>query len=92
MAQLPDASVDDKKVHVRGLSVNDVGFFEGPEKLLEMWFRLQPQSSTNCDSTNDLETSNSGLRIIPRYVYYRTFVQCILKCFSLNKLHCTHKN
>lgn len=76
MAQLPTANVPDRKAHISCFSVDDVGFFEGPEKLLEMWFHLPPLSPAECISTTDLEprSSNisSGLRIIPRYVYYDT--------------------
>ena len=42
----------------RVFSVVDVGFFEGAEKLLEMWFDL-PGSQ---------EGSSLGLRAVPKYV------------------------
>ena len=66
MAQVPEASVDDKKTNC--LSVDDVGFFEGPEKLLEMWFHLFPQGTTN-HGVSSVDSNSSGLRIIPRYAY-----------------------
>ena len=76
MAQLPKGNVPGTKAHISCFSVDDVGFFEGPEKLLEMWFHLPPLSPAEHISTVDLETRSSnissGLRIIPRYVYYDT--------------------
>ena len=42
----------------RVFSVEEVGFFEGAEKLLEMWFDL-PGSQ---------EGSSLGLRAVPKYV------------------------
>lgn len=42
----------------RVFSVEEVGFFEGAEKLLEMWFNL-PGSQ---------ERSSLGLRAVPKYV------------------------
>ena len=74
MALLPKANVPDAKARVNSFSVDDVGFFEGPEKLLEMWFHLPPLSPAEYISTTDLKTRSStihsGLRIIPRYVNF----------------------
>lgn len=80
MAQLPSGSEDDrKKVHIRRFSVDDVGFFEGPEKLLEVWFHLPPQAPTEVELTTQGDQEkmkyssrdvNAGLRIIPRYVCF----------------------
>ncbi len=51
-------------------SVEEVGFFEGPEKLLEVWFDLYPldEDETSCTKTalNGHCDYNKGLRIIPR--------------------------
>jgi len=44
----------------RRFSVEEVGFFEGAEKLLEMWFLL-PETQ---------EESSRGLRVIPKYVQW----------------------
>ena len=41
--------------NLRRFSADDVGFFEGPEKLLEIWFELG----------KPVEASG-GLRILPR--------------------------
>ena len=57
------------------ISVDDAGFFEGPEKLLEVWFRLPPQSTPEArrnildedTSTHGFMDCAKGLRIIPRY-------------------------
>ena len=73
MAQLPKASVPDAKTQINCFSVDDVGFFEGPEKLLEMWFHLPPLIPAEYIPSIDRETRSSnissGLRIIPRYVH-----------------------
>ena len=45
----------------RRFSVEEVGFFEGAEKLLEMWFLLPGTE----------EASSMGLRVIPKYVQCR---------------------
>lgn len=87
MAQLPKANLPGTKAHINYFSVDDVGFFEGPEKLLEMWFHLPPLSPAEYYiSTVDLETRSSnissGLRIIPRYVYYDTVCIFQVKCIS----------
>lgn len=51
------------------ISVEDVGFFEGAEKLLEVWFNLNPQVSRERGSKQMEEPgAKRGLRIIPRYV------------------------
>lgn len=85
MALLPKANVPDAKAHVNCFSVDDVGFFEGPEKLLEMWFHLPPLSPAEYISTIDLETRSSnihsGLRIIPRYVWGGGIHEC--DCITL---------
>ncbi|XP_064391641.1 S-adenosylmethionine decarboxylase proenzyme-like isoform X2 [Halichondria panicea] len=51
-------------------SVEEVGFFEGPEKLLEVWFDLYPleEDETSCAETalNSHCDYDKGLRIIPR--------------------------
>lgn len=49
----------------RCVSVNEVGFFEGAEKLLEVWFML-----LDSESRQPLggESVKKGLRIIPRYI------------------------
>lgn len=75
MAKLPSYNVDGKKiVHTGHFSVNEVGFFEGPEKLLEIWFVLTPRGPAEVRSTSPGENSRNdpaeGLRIIPRYVLY----------------------
>lgn len=47
------------------ISVEDVGFFEGAEKLLEIWFLLDPQETAQYKR---LELgAKRGLRTIPRY-------------------------
>lgn len=50
---------DDVLVHgqLRHFSASEVGFFEGPEKLLEVWFDLG-SAKPNGHAT--------GLRIVPR--------------------------
>lgn len=49
------------------ISVEDVGFFEGAEKLLEVWFNLNPQVSRERGSKQMEEPgAKRGLRIIPR--------------------------
>lgn len=69
-----------KKSHARHFSVKDVGFFEGPEKLLEVWFQLPPHDSAHLNSTSDGKESHStvevaaGLRKIPRCLYISKFV------------------
>ena len=63
----------------RRFSVKDVGFFEGPEKLLEVWFNLYPQgkclleeqplNEVKRDCNNDNKENDKqlkGLRLIPR--------------------------
>lgn len=76
MARLPEVNMAGTKAHINCFSVDDVGFFEGPEKLLEIWFHLPPPSPAKYISTIDCETRSSnissGLRIIPQYVYYDT--------------------
>ena len=66
-------------------SVNDAGFFEGPEKLLEVWFRLPPQTTPEAQrSIHDEDTSHGfmdcakGLRIIPRYSNAKNAPICVL--------------
>ena len=54
----PVMAVDGKK-RKRTFSVQDVGFFEGAEKLLEMWFDF-PQHKNG---------AALGLRVIPKCVY-----------------------
>ena len=49
------------------ISVNDVGFFEGAEKLLEVWFYLGPEGSPKRPQ-NSVPGAKKGLRVIPRYV------------------------
>ena len=65
------------------ISVEDVGFFEGAEKLLEMWFCLGTERSREPGGGAGRQLleaeKGSGLRVIPRYV--RT---CIL---ALAQLH-----
>ena len=46
----------------RTLSVEDVGFFEGAEKLLEVWFQLDPEGHVGAENN-----TKKGLRLIPRY-------------------------
>jgi S-adenosylmethionine decarboxylase len=45
----------------RCLSVDEVGFFEGAEKLLEVWFLLSPEPRQSLG-----DSSKMGLRVIPR--------------------------
>ena len=49
--------------HLKQFSSNDVGFFEGTEKLLEIWFDFGSAISEKC----------LGLRVIPRYVFVAIF-------------------
>ena len=49
----------------RCVSVNEVGFFEGAEKLLEVWFMLLDSESRQPFAG---EPVKRGLRIIPRYI------------------------
>lgn len=49
------------------ISVEDVGFFEGAEKLLEMWFSLQPRGHGDIKHGRSSKELERGLRIIPRY-------------------------
>ena len=44
-------------------SLDDAGFFEGAEKLLEVWFYLDPERSREPQLVE-----KKGLRVIPRYV------------------------
>jgi hypothetical protein len=44
----------------RCLSVDEVGFFEGAEKLLEVWFLLSPEPRQSLG-----DSSKMGLRVIP---------------------------
>ena len=55
-------------------SVDDTGFFEGPEKLLEVWFQLPPQNVDDTEIRCSIESIEhdsvgvvKGLRVIPRY-------------------------
>ena len=77
MAEPLDRYVDDtKKINICPFSMNEVGFFEGPEKLLEVWFELTLRGPDEVPTAYDGETMNSrmganeGLRNIPRYVPY----------------------
>jgi S-adenosylmethionine decarboxylase len=47
------------------ISVDDVGFFEGAEKLLEVWFYLDPAGSPE-SLQNSEPGAKKGLRVIPR--------------------------
>ena len=61
-------SVTPKK-RLRKFSVHEVGFFEGPEKLLEVWFDLCPlEDDESCDSAPTLNGHDysRGLRTFPR--------------------------
>ena len=58
MLQFYNMTSDRSNSHTRVFSVEEVGFFEGAEKLLEMWFDL-PGSQ---------EGSSRGLRAVPKYV------------------------
>lgn len=49
------------------ISVEDVGFFEGAEKLLEIWFLLDPRETSHKHSEPG---AKRGLRTIPRYSLY----------------------
>lgn len=64
---------------LRHFSVDEVGFFEGPEKLLEVWFDLCPLDDM-CDHTlpngtgvvtteNGGGAESMGLRVFPRCVH-----------------------
>jgi hypothetical protein len=44
--------------NLRRFSADDVGFFEGPEKLLEVWFQL--------GSNSGVSGACGGLRTLPR--------------------------
>lgn len=75
MAEPLGRFVDDtKKINICPFSVNEVGFFEGPEKLLEVWFELTSRGPDEVTTTHDGETmysrmdASEGLRIIPRYI------------------------
>ena len=62
-----------KKINIRHFSVDDVGFFEGPEKLLEVWFNLGVAQLHVADTDEKMHNgvnNASGLRIIPKYVCY----------------------
>lgn len=54
------------------ISVEDVGFFEGAEKLLEMWFYLSAGESE--DGHTCSQAQNKGLRLIPRYIFACIFL------------------
>ncbi len=56
-------SVDGSGQKLRRFSVKEVGFFEGPEKLLEVWFDLKDDTIRCADHSE----YNKGLRIFPRY-------------------------
>ena len=43
--------------HLKTYTTEEVGFFEGPEKLLEVWYNL---------GDNDLSSAGKGLRKIQR--------------------------
>ena len=49
--------------NVGEFSVPEVGFFEGTEKLLEVWF-------TSSDEDETTNNNNGDLRIIPRLVFF----------------------
>lgn len=59
-----------EKRKLRKFSVHEVGFFEGPEKLLEVWFDLCPfEDDKSCDNGPPLLVAHNhdkGLRIFPR--------------------------
>ena len=79
---------------LRRFSVDDVGFFEGPEKLLEVWFDLCPLDDTLCDQTlpngtGGLTTGNGGGT---KSVGLRVFSRCVCVCVcererDLDSLH-----
>ena len=50
--------------HNSSISVEDVGFFEGAEKLLEVWFHLNPEGIREPQTLDPEE--KKGLRLIPR--------------------------
>ena len=66
-------------------SVDDAGFFEGPEKLLEVWFRLPPQTTSEAqrnsldeDRPHGLVDCVKGLRTIPRYSDSKNAPVCVI--------------
>ena len=65
---------DTKKINICPFSGKEVGFFEGPEKLLEVWFELTSRGPDEVTTTYHdekvygLMDIGEGLRIIPRYV------------------------
>ena len=65
------------------ISVEDVGFFEGAEKLLEMWFCLGTERSREPGGGAGRQLleaeKGSGLRVIPRYVHARVSVHVLLR-------------
>lgn len=65
---------------IRRFSVDDVGFFEGTEKLLEMWFDL---STLEEDSTR-------GLRDIPKLVKRKW--HCLLEVVNATINHTVSSN
>ena len=68
-----------KKINICPFSVTEVGFFEGPEKLLEVWFELTCTSRGRDEVTTSYDgeamysrvDASEGLRIIPRYGPYQ---------------------
>lgn len=61
----PRSTLGIKTGKLKHFSADEVGFFEGPEKLLEIWFDLGPEES-------------KGLRIISKLVAF--FASCLASC------------
>lgn len=58
-----------RRQRLRRFSVHEVGFFEGPEKLLEVWFDLCPlEDDESCGLSPALNGHDyeKGLRTFPR--------------------------
>ena len=76
MANLPSCHMNNSETLQIAMhfSVDDTGFFEGPEKLLEVWFQLPPQNVDDTEIRCSIESIEhdsvgvvKGLRVIPRY-------------------------
>ena len=69
-----------------------VGPFEGPEKLLELWFapnaELVPARPDTPASSSDSRGTLTGLRAVPHSHWYRMLDQ--VKCKVLSIIHAEH--
>ncbi len=64
--ELTNGVKNESRQNLRTFSVDEVGFFEGPEKLLEVWFDLCPLEDRSVISTDLDMYYEKGLRVIPR--------------------------